>query len=93
MRLGPFFTLFFFSLSMTTKTEQELTIYDLVDATDVRICANHEEGIHIRLVCSKCRMEFSTKNLFHIGARSIFARDMMENIFESSCDHEYEHVC
>lgn len=64
------------------------------------ICHKHPYGEHITLRCTKCHLvDYSTKNIDHIGARSIFCNHSSGNQYEWGCKCEsehnawYEHVC
>ncbi len=45
-------------------------------------------GVHIEIYCSECGIGFFTKNISHIGARSLF-RSPGQGREDEVCDHEF----
>ncbi len=48
-------------------------------------------GVHIEIFCSECGIGFHTKNISHIGARSVF-RSPGQGREDEVCDHEFQHL-
>jgi hypothetical protein len=54
-----------------------------------RICPHHPYGKHITIVCTNCGEEGTTKNIKHIGARSVYVSCNCEwEYLEHKCEHE-----
>ena len=92
----------FFSYLLSDCKWTNLSIVVSLDTTqpkDYRICKQHEYGTHIALQCSRCKRLYSTKNIDHIGARSIFMENRwdqprMKRVYRCpGGDCDLEHVC